>query len=163
MKIEDKPIWYDVYEAFPPKVEPKFDRPAPNIPVRSLFYEEDIIRAYLYHNNNIPSVLIYYFLSRKYHKFNTSLQTVNLSDSRNQSQTQIFIDLFNKYKGEGALSDEKIFETANDMLQEKMQDLKNERTAERQNIDSVDSGLVSSFTEAKNSTPSVNIKDIFKD
>lgn len=44
-----------------------------------------------------------------------------------------------------------------------MQDLKNERSAERQNLDSVDSGLVSSFTEAKNSSPSVNIKDIFKD
>ncbi|KAG8041212.1 hypothetical protein G9C98_002200 [Cotesia typhae] len=26
VKWEDKPIWYDVYEAFPPKNEPRYDR-----------------------------------------------------------------------------------------------------------------------------------------
>lgn len=45
MKTEDKPIWYDVYAAFPPKLEPRFDRPAPNIPVRNIFYAEDVVRA----------------------------------------------------------------------------------------------------------------------
>lgn len=45
MKTEDKPIWYDVYAAFPPKLEPRFDRTAPNIPVRNIFYAEDVVRA----------------------------------------------------------------------------------------------------------------------
>lgn len=42
---EDRPIWYDVYAAFPPKEEPRFDRPAPNIKLRQIFYEDDKIRA----------------------------------------------------------------------------------------------------------------------
>lgn len=45
MKPEDKPLWYDVYKAFPPKLEPRFDRPAPNIALKDIFYKEDIIRA----------------------------------------------------------------------------------------------------------------------
>lgn len=45
MKPEDKPIWYEVYEAFPPKVEPQFNRKAPDINIRQILYPEDIIRA----------------------------------------------------------------------------------------------------------------------
>jgi hypothetical protein len=45
LKEEDKPIWYDVYTAFPPKYEPKYDRPAPDVPLRNIFYLEDTIRA----------------------------------------------------------------------------------------------------------------------
>jgi small subunit ribosomal protein S23 len=45
MKEKDKPIWYEVYEAFPPKVEPVFGRSAPDIPVRQILYAEDVIRA----------------------------------------------------------------------------------------------------------------------
>lgn len=44
-KIEDKPLWYDVYAMHPPSEEPRFDRPAPNIEVRNIFYEEDLIRV----------------------------------------------------------------------------------------------------------------------
>jgi small subunit ribosomal protein S23 len=45
LKEEDKPIWCDVYTAFPPKYEPKYDRPAPDIPLRNILYPEDTIRA----------------------------------------------------------------------------------------------------------------------
>lgn len=45
MKPEDKPMWYDVYAAFPPTLEPRFDRPASNIPLRQIFYDEDVTRA----------------------------------------------------------------------------------------------------------------------
>jgi small subunit ribosomal protein S23 len=45
LKEEDKPIWYDIYKAFPPKYEPRYDRPAPDLPLRNLFYPEDTIRA----------------------------------------------------------------------------------------------------------------------
>lgn len=45
MKPQDKPLWYDVYEAFPPKYEPRFDRPASKEEIRQIFYPEDLIRA----------------------------------------------------------------------------------------------------------------------
>lgn len=45
MKWEDRPLWYDLYNVFPPKDEPRYDRPAPETPVPAIFYEEDKIRA----------------------------------------------------------------------------------------------------------------------
>ena len=45
MKVDDKPIWYEVYEAFPPKIEPNFGRKDPDIPIRQILYPEDVIRA----------------------------------------------------------------------------------------------------------------------
>ncbi|XP_003707190.1 mitochondrial ribosomal protein S23 [Megachile rotundata] len=44
------PLWYDVYKAFPPKYEPRFDRPAPQTPIRNILYKEDAIRA-KFHND----------------------------------------------------------------------------------------------------------------
>ncbi|OQR77256.1 hypothetical protein BIW11_07227 [Tropilaelaps mercedesae] len=46
LKWEDRPIWYDVYEAYPPEIEPTFLRPAPPAePIREILYKEDAIRA----------------------------------------------------------------------------------------------------------------------
>lgn len=45
LKPDDKPLWYDLYAAFPPKLEPRYDRVAPNITVKDIFYKEDLIRA----------------------------------------------------------------------------------------------------------------------
>ena len=45
MKEEDVPVWLDVYKAFPPKYEPRYDRPASEAPVRNIFYPEDVIRG----------------------------------------------------------------------------------------------------------------------
>jgi len=45
LKEEDKPMWYDIYEAFPPHYEPSFDRLAPDILIRNVLYPEDTIRA----------------------------------------------------------------------------------------------------------------------
>uniref|UniRef100_A0A5S6QRI8 Small ribosomal subunit protein mS23 n=1 Tax=Trichuris muris TaxID=70415 RepID=A0A5S6QRI8_TRIMR len=45
----DRPIWYDVYAAFPPKYEPLYDRPpvpAPNF--REIFYPEDFVRGHFF-------------------------------------------------------------------------------------------------------------------
>nr|XP_033777087.1 28S ribosomal protein S23, mitochondrial isoform X2 [Geotrypetes seraphini] len=50
IKQSDKPIWYDVYAAFPPKREPLYQEPPrrfskveDNVP--PILYEEDVIRA----------------------------------------------------------------------------------------------------------------------
>lgn len=45
LKKEELPIWYAVYEAFPPKYEPKYDRPGSQAPVKDIYYMEDLIRA----------------------------------------------------------------------------------------------------------------------
>merc|ERR1712137_749209 len=48
MKEADKPLWYEVYEAFPPREEPHYGRVTPATPIRNILYEEDLIRAKFY-------------------------------------------------------------------------------------------------------------------
>jgi len=49
VKWENRPLWYDCYVAFPPAVEPKFDRlPLLEEPLPELFYPEDAVRARFY-------------------------------------------------------------------------------------------------------------------
>ncbi|XP_050684494.1 28S ribosomal protein S23, mitochondrial [Leptidea sinapis] len=46
IKPDDRPLWFDVYRAFPPFVEPKYARPKPDIKhVRQILYKEDVVRA----------------------------------------------------------------------------------------------------------------------
>ena len=55
---EKRPIWFDVYEAFPPKYEPRWDRhvlpqgTGSNVaalgPPRKVLYAEDTVRAQFY-------------------------------------------------------------------------------------------------------------------
>ncbi|XP_074647887.1 small ribosomal subunit protein mS23-like [Tubulanus polymorphus] len=45
LKDVDKPIWFDVYEAFPPKIEPKYNRILPENKVKNLMVSEDFFRA----------------------------------------------------------------------------------------------------------------------
>lgn len=41
----DKPIWYDVYQVFPPKTEPSYAVRRPYLEIREILYPEDSIRA----------------------------------------------------------------------------------------------------------------------
>ncbi|XP_055911780.1 probable 28S ribosomal protein S23, mitochondrial [Eupeodes corollae] len=149
MKTEDKPIWYDVYAAFPPKVEPRFDRPIPNMPIKKIFYAEDVVRA-------------------KYHKMIKSNETINLSDTRRETNTQQFIAIYNNLKSQGALDDEKILETAKELLEEKLATRRSTaETTEGEKEASVGAGLTDSFADAKrvkDTTPGapVDIQDLFK-
>ncbi|XP_022645273.1 probable 28S ribosomal protein S23, mitochondrial isoform X3 [Varroa destructor] len=46
MKWKDRPIWYDIYNAYPPEIEPLYFREEPPVnPIRPILYKEDIIRA----------------------------------------------------------------------------------------------------------------------
>ena len=45
MKYEDRPLWYDIYKAFPPKIEPRYNREPERKKIMEIFYEEDKIRA----------------------------------------------------------------------------------------------------------------------
>ncbi|EAT42530.1 AAEL005944-PA [Aedes aegypti] len=111
LKWDDRPLWYDVVKAFPPKEEPRYDRPAPNVSVRSIYYAEDPVRA-------------------KFHKLqNRSQYLTNLSDMRSKTATQHFIEIYQQLQQQGALDEEKVFETAQEMLEEKLGQLKLERMA----------------------------------
>lgn len=45
MHENDKPIWYDVYAAFPPRIEPKYDRYITDKQPVNILYHEDAVRA----------------------------------------------------------------------------------------------------------------------
>lgn len=45
MKIDDRPIWYDVYRAFPPESEPHYAKPAESLKVPDIYFPEDVFRA----------------------------------------------------------------------------------------------------------------------
>lgn len=140
MKYEERPLWYDVYAAFPPHLQPRFDRPAPNVEVRQIFYEEDRIRA-------------------KYHKNNTHVGSVDLSDRKQPTQTQQFIESFNRIKAQGALDDNHIYEAAAEVVKDKLS-----KDYDNQPKESV--GLLSSYSEAKSTAEgnrNIDIKNIFKD
>lgn len=97
-----------------------------------------------------------FLLHRKYHKSIKNI-TVNLSDSQNKTQTQLFIEAYKQIASQGALDNEKIFEVAEDIVRDKMK----ERFESRK--ESV--GLVKSFEaateEQKHPKSMVDIKNIF--
>ncbi|KAF5294400.1 hypothetical protein FQR65_LT10765 [Abscondita terminalis] len=140
LQMEDRPIWYDLYEAFPPLEEPRYDRPSPNIPIKKIFYEEDRIRALL-------------------HNRNKHIGTVNMFNNMSQTLTKRFIEeykkLEEKYKSE--VSEEQIYEEAIALVQREKQEF-----ARADN----DVNLVTSFKQAQAKRESENIavkvSDLFK-
>ncbi len=114
MRPELKPVWYDIYEAFPPKYEPRFDRhlitfgngcnvknlpPAPQV-----LYEEDEIRAKYYKVFN-PT-------DEQVAKSVASSEVINLldnSDVGRRTLSQIFIEKYKQIKAEGKISEDELF------------------------------------------------------
>ena len=41
----DRPLWYDIYEAFPPKTEPELNRVVAEKTPQQIFYMDDYVRA----------------------------------------------------------------------------------------------------------------------
>ncbi|XP_020289966.1 probable 28S ribosomal protein S23, mitochondrial [Pseudomyrmex gracilis] len=86
IKEEDRPIWLAIYEAFPPKYEPRYDRKLPKKPIQPIFYEEDIIRA-------------------RFHKDQSYIPSTNLTDKNTKSATQNFLSMYRTIKEEEGLSE----------------------------------------------------------
>ncbi|KAJ0177312.1 hypothetical protein K1T71_007321 [Dendrolimus kikuchii] len=90
MKPDDRPLWFDVYKAFPPIVEPKFARPKPEIkPIRQILYQEDIVRA-------------------KFHSVRHGVGAVNMLNPTSETQTKRLLQQYEKLKSEGVAEDELI-------------------------------------------------------
>ncbi|XP_012219851.1 small ribosomal subunit protein mS23 isoform X2 [Linepithema humile] len=92
MKEEDKPLWLAIYEAFPPKYEPRFDRRLPKKPIKPIFYEEDIIRA-------------------RFHKDQSFIPATNLARENVNSSTQNFLSIYKTIQKE-RLSEDNAYERA---------------------------------------------------
>ncbi|XP_054084114.1 28S ribosomal protein S23, mitochondrial isoform X2 [Zeugodacus cucurbitae] len=127
MKYEDRPIWFDLYTAFPPKLEPRFDRPASEVKIKNIFYAEDVARA-------------------KFHKTERQNETINLLDTKRRTQTQNFIQLYENLKTQNPLDEEKLYETAVELLAEQTRNSSSQKNSET--TDEIKTTLSSDFAES---------------
>nr|CAI5823206.1 unnamed protein product [Callosobruchus analis] len=145
----DRPLWYDIYEAFPPKEEPRYDRPAPNMKLKQIFYKEDKIRAIFHRNNKQIGAT---------NMFNTTFKTL----------TQRFIDTYQKVEQQygGNATEEQIYKEAIGILKTESES-RIQKVTEHEEEESI--SLSSAFKEAQSALDAqaksklqVNISDIFK-
>ena len=111
MKKDNKPLWYDIYEAFPPKYEPRYDRHllpyglGSNVknmpPPKKILYEEDKIRAKYYKA----------FMSKdkKLGRTVANSEVIDLMDTSKQPFSQTFIEKYNKLKAEEQVPEDELF------------------------------------------------------
>ncbi|CAG9786068.1 unnamed protein product [Diatraea saccharalis] len=94
MKPDDRPLWFDVYRAFPPFTEPKMAKPKPEIkPIRQILYQEDIIRA-------------------KFHSKGLGLGTTNILNPNSETHMKRLISQYQKLKSDGVPEEELIEKSA---------------------------------------------------
>ncbi|XP_074496180.1 small ribosomal subunit protein mS23 [Sebastes fasciatus] len=98
IKQQDKPIWYDVYEAFPPKRDPLYVKPHTRRStnkqetVPDIFYREDEVRAKFYEHYGLGP------------------RPLDLSKSNFVSTCQRFVDKYTELQSLGELDDSAVFE-----------------------------------------------------
>ncbi|XP_075575950.1 small ribosomal subunit protein mS23 isoform X1 [Pelecanus crispus] len=95
--VIEKPLWFDVYAAFPPLREPVYRRPRPRYGkvkdvIPPIFYQEDEVRA------------------RFYRIYGSGPRPFDLAQSNYKSTCQRFVEKFNELKEEGKIEEEKLFE-----------------------------------------------------
>ncbi|XP_015610204.1 probable 28S ribosomal protein S23, mitochondrial [Cephus cinctus] len=134
LKDIDKPVWYTVYEAFPPKYEPRFDREAPKTKYFDIFYKEDYLRM-------------------EFQERNKNLST-NLMDTRRKSRTQEFISIYHDMKKNGVHQDVCFQKSLDKLLEQRP------TSTNRSQDTSSKSSITSSFSQEKNEKININIKDI---
>ncbi|GBP86614.1 Probable 28S ribosomal protein S23, mitochondrial [Eumeta japonica] len=110
MKPDDRPLWFDIYRAFPPTDEPKFSRPkTENKPIKQIFYPEDVMRA-------------------KFHAQKLGIGTVNMLMSTGDTPTKKLLQKYDKLKAEG-LSEDEIIQKCKELIEnEKQQTLSKRKT-----------------------------------
>lgn len=104
MKPAEKPIWYDVYKAFPPKRDPLYVKPHTKSyrkkqeTVPEIFYREDEIRA------------------RFYEQYGTGSRPLDLSRPNFVSVCQRFVEKYTELKSHSELTDSALFEETGRVL-----------------------------------------------
>ncbi|CAN8197509.1 unnamed protein product [Coccothraustes coccothraustes] len=91
-----KPLWLDVYAAFPPLREPVYRVPRPRYgsgdPIGAVLYREDSVRA------------------RFYKVYGNGPRPFDLTQLNFKSTCQRFVEKYNELKEEGKIEEEKLFE-----------------------------------------------------
>ncbi|KAJ6657899.1 hypothetical protein lerEdw1_001819 [Lerista edwardsae] len=92
-----KPLWYDVYAAFPPLKEPLYREPRQRYgkvkkPVSPILYQEDEIRA------------------KFYEVYGNGPRAFELSRLNFKSTCQRFVEKYNELQKQGEVDDDKLFE-----------------------------------------------------
>jgi len=103
IKEKDKPIWYDVYAAYPPKRNPLYVKPFTKTvltedKVPEIFYREDVIRA------------------KFYKTYGTGPRTLDLSKSNFVSTCQRFVEKYNELQSTGDFEEDALFEETSKAL-----------------------------------------------
>ncbi|CAB3371154.1 Hypothetical predicted protein [Cloeon dipterum] len=143
LRPEDKPIWYDIYEAFPPK---NLASAESNKPLRQILYAEDEIRS-------------------RYHKEKVSTETVNLQDTLRPTKCQQFISKYQDIEKENQGKE------SGELYMLALESIKMQATTDMNKAEEVTSGdtsLAASFKNAFNTSDKKNrskvrIADIIKD
>ncbi|KAL3856535.1 hypothetical protein ACJMK2_011281 [Sinanodonta woodiana] len=94
----EKPVWYDVYAAFPPKLAPVYDRPLPNQTVQQILYPEDLLRAKFYAVYGEPDIVV-------------------MLNEKKKTTCQLFVEKYIELKKSG-VPDAKLFEASARELKE---------------------------------------------
>ena len=133
IKSEQVPLWVPIYEAFPPKYDPRWDRVAEQKPVIKVLYPEDKVRA-------------------KYYKTFGDWEVVSLFDNKKPT-SQLFVDKFLELSRSGDLSEQELWDRTVSDLENSGVDLSgNNRTSE-----------VKSDDDSKTRKLSVSFKDMFNE
>ncbi|XP_050297601.1 probable 28S ribosomal protein S23, mitochondrial [Anthonomus grandis grandis] len=143
---EDRPLWYDVYAAFPPKETPQYDRPVPNIKLKNIFYPEDRIRA-IFHRNN------------------KRIGATHLAGG-GKSLTQKFIDVYSKLsvQYDGTATEEQIYKEAIEVLNRERGGAKEAQPQqEPDDVESVSLSMAFKEAQRKQQDQGISVRDIFKD
>ncbi|XP_005002421.1 small ribosomal subunit protein mS23 isoform X2 [Cavia porcellus] len=104
--LKEKPLWYDIYEAFPPLREPVFQRPRlrygkAKAPIQDILYHEDRIRA------------------KFYSAYGPGQKAFDLFNPNFRSTCQRFVEKYIELQNLGETDEEKLFvETGKSLLAE---------------------------------------------
>lgn len=102
--------------------------------MRKIFVERKLLTPIFMWFCEIISLVFTY---RKFHKSATQLEAVNLVWREHDTQTQELIKIYQKLKAQGALDDEKVFDTALELFSEEQEHKKKRiRTVEEVVIES---------------------------
>ncbi|XP_049628667.1 28S ribosomal protein S23, mitochondrial [Suncus etruscus] len=104
--LKEKPLWFDIYEAFPPLRDPVFRRPTlrygkAKAQVAEIFYQEDQIRA------------------KFYSTYGSSHKALDMFNPNFKSSCQRFVEKYTELQKHGETDEEKLFvETGKALLAE---------------------------------------------
>ncbi|XP_059047115.1 small ribosomal subunit protein mS23 [Achroia grisella] len=137
MKPDDRPLWFDVYKAFPPITEPKFARPKPEIkPIRPILYKEDAVRV-------------------KFHSNGHGLGAVNMMNPTSETHTKKLLQEYEILKNEGVPEHE--------LIEKSAAIVQNERNIERQEVAKVKITSKNKEVSTPQTLAEADLKNIFKD